>query len=125
MSGNPTCDTHETRLALIEHRQKESEDTLVILSHTCQQINITLARMADYEQRQLEVISNLKELRHEITTVKLAIPTNLEPRLRSVEQEIPPLKETRNWFIGSFVSFVSIILGLVGYIFEKLDIFTK
>lgn len=108
---------HDERLRRVEQEQGELREVIFSLRESQQAISNSLERLVRLEERHIETRESLSRAfaqieRHAqvIHEMHMAIPANLEGRLRQIETSMPGLIEMRRWMTAGVLS----VVGLVG-----------
>jgi hypothetical protein len=116
----------EDRLRRVEQEQADMREVLGALKESQQSISNSLERLVRLEERHVETREALARAfdtidRHteDLHSIRLALPVNLEPRLRVMESAMPGLLEMRRWLVVGVMSVVGLIgCGVIGLIIK-------
>lgn len=112
-----------TRLAVLENNHNTLtvmvEGTVKKVSLACEQIAVALHRLADHDQQKSEVSSEFREIKNMLNLINNTIPPELEKRLLAIEKDLPPLVESRKWFISGALGIVALACSVFFEMFTK------
>lgn len=116
----------EDRLRRVEQEQADMREVLGALKESQQAISNSLERLVRLEERHIETRDALTRAFAAIDknggslhSIRLAIPVNLEPRLRDLESNMPGLLEMRRWVVAGVMSVIGLMgCGVIGLIIK-------
>lgn len=116
----------DSRLARVEQEQAEMREVIISLRESQQSISNSLERLVRLEERHIETrealgraFSSIEKHAETLHDIKMQIPMNLEPRLRSLETQMPGLTELRRWVVAGVMSVVGLIgCGIIGLVIK-------
>jgi DNA repair ATPase RecN len=112
----------DERLRRVERDQADMREVLGSLRESQQAISNSLERLVRLEERHIETrealgraFDTIDKHAEALHGIRLAVPPNLEPRLRELENNMPGLLEMRRWMVAGVMSVVSLIgCGVIG-----------
>ncbi len=116
----------EDRLRRVEQEQADMREVLGALKESQQAISNSLERLVRLEERHIETRDALTRAfaaidKHgeALHSIRLAIPVNLEPRLRDLESNMPGLLEMRRWVVAGVMSVIGLMgCGVIGLVIK-------
>lgn len=116
----------DERLRRVERDQADMREVLGSLRESQQAISNSLERLVRLEERHIETRDALTRAfaaidKHgeSLHSIRLAIPVNLEPRLRDLESNMPGLLEMRRWVVAGVMSVIGLMgCGVIGLVIK-------
>lgn len=116
----------EDRLRRVEQEQADMREVLGALKESQQAISNSLERLVRLEERHIETrdaltraFSAIDKHGEALHSIRLAIPVNLEPRLRDLESNMPGLLEMRRWVVAGAMSVIGLMgCGVIGLVIK-------
>lgn len=116
----------EDRLRRVEQEQADMREVLGALKESQQAISNSLERLVRLEELHIETRDALTRAfaaidKHgeSLHSIRLAIPVNLEPRLRDLESNMPGLLEMRRWVVAGVMSVIGLMgCGVIGLVIK-------
>lgn len=107
----------DERLRRVEQGQGEMREVILSLKDSQHAISNSLERLVRLEEQHVanrEAIARAFSAIEKIATgmhgLRMQVPTNLDPRLREIEENMPGLIEMRRWMTAGVIS----VVGLIG-----------
>lgn len=115
--GNALLFQTDARLRRVEQEQGEMREVIFSLKDSQQAISNSLERLVRLEERHVETreaiaraFSAIEKIATGMHELRMQVPTNLDPRLREIEENMPGLIEMRRWMTAGVIS----VVGLIG-----------